>query len=161
RERKKAGEHRHRTPAERAALLARPYAELSDKEKELVRYYRKAEKKKQVASAVSQGVAAHVTAAAAPAEPVAVFVSASTSRPASPEDMDLIHEEKKDAAARDDSARHTAVVPRMELNSQDLDDILGYSSRDVLRPRVERPREEERKEPEKEPELSLPPVHPP
>jgi len=50
----------------------------------------------------------------------------------------------------------------MELNTQDLDEILGYSSCETPRPHIQHA--EEKKEPEMEPELaelSLPPVHPP
>ena len=53
------------TPAEKAALLARPYGELSNKEKDLVRYYRKAQKRMQHIEAPS--AAATVAAVASSA----------------------------------------------------------------------------------------------
>ncbi len=43
-----------RTQEEQAALLARPYAELNDREKECVRYYRKQQRKKEAQHAAQQ-----------------------------------------------------------------------------------------------------------
>jgi hypothetical protein len=71
RARKKAGTAGHqRSAAEKAALLARPYSELSDKEKELVRYYRKAAKREaQRAAAAAGAAAAPPSSAHSPAPP--------------------------------------------------------------------------------------------
>ena len=108
------GGHSIRTAAEKAALLSRSIEELSYKEKECVRYYKRQERKKQNIATLN----------IAPPPSAVAPLSAYSPSPSLSAEADPAPPSFHPPPVSDMPPLHEDIVP---LNTQDLNDILGYT----------------------------------